>query len=50
MKNQLLSHINTVTDAMTDLAGVDLSNLLSFQGQLSTILSTTKGLVDEQVA
>jgi len=50
MKNQLLSHINTVTDAMNDLAGVDLSNLLSFQGQLSTILSTTKGLVDEQVA
>jgi len=50
MKNQLFSHINSVTQAMNDLAGVDLTNLLSFQGQLSTITSTTKSLVDEQIA
>ena len=48
--DQLLKPIEAITDTLNSLAGVDLSNLMSYGRQLNTIAETTRTIVHEQVA
>lgn len=49
-KENLLGPIKAISDSLEQLAGVNLSNLMSYNGQLSTIIDSAKTIINEQIA